>query len=44
MTEYICKDCGGKQYTSSTQDNSPCIYCKGTNVTPNIKQDLKGGE
>jgi len=29
MTEYICLECGGKQYTSNTKSTSPCIYCGG---------------
>lgn len=27
MTEYICKDCNGKQYTSVINCTKPCIYC-----------------
>lgn len=27
MTEYICEECKGKQYTSVTDNNDPCIYC-----------------
>ena len=34
MTEFICKDCQGKQYTSAAEEKKDerCIHCDGSDV------------
>lgn len=29
MTEYVCTECGTKQYTADTHSETPCIKCGG---------------
>ncbi len=32
MNRFKCPKCKGNQYSSSTNENTPCIYCGNPNV------------